>query len=68
LLLLAGLAIGVGSALVAIAPALLERQALPSVVPVLLLLAVVAGVGLVVARVAASAVLRLPVLESLRAE
>lgn len=68
LLLLVGLAIGVGAALVATLPALVERQALPSLAPVLLLLAVVAVVGLVVARLAASAVLRLPVLESLRAE
>jgi ABC-type lipoprotein release transport system permease subunit len=68
LLLLLGLAIGVGAALVATLPALVERQALPSLVPVLLLLAVVAVVGLAVARLAASAVLRLPVLESLRAE
>ncbi|HEY8232697.1 MAG TPA: FtsX-like permease family protein, partial [Vicinamibacteria bacterium] len=68
LLLLLGLAIGTGAALVAILPALLERATLPSLAPVLLLVAVVALVGLLVSRVAASAVLRLPVLESLRSE
>jgi hypothetical protein len=68
LLLFLGLAIGTGAALVAIAPGLAERATLPSLVPVLLLLAVVAGAGLVVSRVASAAVLRLPVLESLRSE
>ena len=41
---------------------------LPSRAPMLLLLAAVAAAGLLVARVAASAVLRLPLLESLRSE
>ena len=49
-------------------PALAERATLPSLVPVLLLLAAVAVVGLLVSRLAAGAVLRLPVLESLRSE
>jgi ABC-type lipoprotein release transport system permease subunit len=68
LLLAAGLAIGTGSALVAILPALAERATLPSLVPVVALVAAVAVVGLLVSRVAATAVLRLPVLESLRSE
>jgi ABC-type lipoprotein release transport system permease subunit len=68
LLLLLGLAIGTGAALVAIAPGLAERATLPSLLPVLLLLAAVAAAGLVVSRVASAAVLRLPVLESLRSE
>jgi ABC-type antimicrobial peptide transport system permease subunit len=68
LLLLAGLATGTGSALVAILPALAERATLPSLAPVLLLVLAVALVGLLVSHVAASAVLRLPVLESLRSE
>jgi len=67
-LLLLGLAVGTGAALVAIAPGLAERATLPALAPVLLLLAAVAVAGLVVSRVAASAVLRLPVLESLRSE
>jgi ABC-type antimicrobial peptide transport system permease subunit len=67
-LLLLGLAIGAGAALVAVLPALATRGTLPSLVPVLALLVVVAVVGLVVARLAASAVLRLPVLASLRSE
>ena len=49
-------------------PGLAERATLPALAPVLLLLAAVALVGLVVSRLAASAVLRLPVLESLRSE
>jgi ABC-type antimicrobial peptide transport system permease subunit len=68
LLLLLGLAIGAGAALVAIAPGLAERATWPSLVPVALLLAAVAAAGLVVSRLAAAAVLRLPVLESLRSE
>jgi hypothetical protein len=68
LLLLLGLGIGTGAALVAIAPGLAERATLPSLAPVLLLLAAVAAAGLVVSRLAAAAVLRLPVLESLRSE
>jgi len=67
-LLLLGLAIGAGAALVAVLPALATRGTLPSLAPVLALLVVVAAVGLVVARLAASAVLRLPVLASLRSE
>jgi len=51
LLLLLGLAIGAGAALVAIAPGLAERATWPSLAPVLLLLAAVAATGLVVARV-----------------
>ena len=68
LLLLLGLAIGAGAALVAIAPGLAERATWPSLVPVALLLVAVAAAGLVVSRLAAAAVLRLPVLESLRSE
>jgi hypothetical protein len=68
LLLLLGLAIGTGAALVAIAPGLAERATWPSLVPVVLLLAAVAAAGLVVSRLAAAAVLRLPLLESLRSE
>ena len=68
LLLLLGLAIGSGAALVAILPALADRAALPSLAPVLGLLVIVAAAGLAVSRVAASAVLRLPLLESLRSE
>ena len=49
-------------------PALATRGALPSLAPVLALLVIVAVVGLVVSRLAASAVLRLPVLASLRSE
>jgi ABC-type antimicrobial peptide transport system permease subunit len=68
LLLLLGLAIGTSAALVAIAPGLVERSTLPSLVPVFLLLAAVAIAGLVVSRLASAAVLRLPLLESLRSE
>jgi ABC-type antimicrobial peptide transport system permease subunit len=68
LLLFLGLAIGTGAALVAILPALAERATLPALVPVLILLALVAAAGLAVSRAAAGAVLRLPVLESLRSE
>ncbi len=68
LLLFLGLAVGTGAALVAIAPALAERASWPSLAPVLLLLAAVAVAGLAVSRLAAAAVLRLPVLESLRSE
>lgn len=68
LLLGLGLAIGTGAALVAIAPALVQRAALPSLGPVLLLLVSMTLVGLLVSRAAAAAVLRLPVLESLRSE
>ena len=68
LLLLLGLAIGSGAALVAILPALADRATLPALAPVLLLLVVVAGAGLVVSRLAAGVVLRLPLLESLRSE
>ncbi len=68
LLLFLGLAIGTGAALVAIAPGLRERATLPSLVPVLALLALVALAGLLVSRLASAAVLRLPVLESLRSE
>ena len=68
LLLLLGLAIGSATALVAILPALADRATLPTLAPVLLLLVVVAGAGLVVSRLAAGVVLRLPLLESLRSE
>ncbi len=68
MLLFLGLAIGAGAALVAIAPGLRERATLPSFVPVLALLALVALAGLFVSRLASAAVLRLPVLESLRSE
>jgi putative ABC transport system permease protein len=67
-LLFLGLAVGAGAALVAVLPALASRATLPSLVPVLALLVVVAVVGLLVSRLAASAVLRLPVLASLRSE
>ncbi len=67
-LLLLGLLIGTGAALVATLPGLIERATLPALAPVLLLLAAVAAAGLVVSRLAASAVLRLPLLESLRSE
>jgi ABC-type antimicrobial peptide transport system permease subunit len=67
-LLFLGLVIGAGPRLVAVLPALATRGTLPSLAPVLALLVVVAAVGLVVARLAASAVLRLPVLASLRSE
>jgi ABC-type antimicrobial peptide transport system permease subunit len=68
LLLLLGLAIGVGAALVAIAPALAERGTLPSLLPLLGLVGAVALAGLAIARLASSAVVRLPLLESLRSE
>jgi hypothetical protein len=68
LLLFLGLAIGAGAALVAILPALKDRATLPALAPVLVLLAAVAAAGLAIARLAAGAVLRLPVLESLRSE
>jgi putative ABC transport system permease protein len=68
LLLFLGLAIGTGTALVAILPALADRATLPALAPVLVLLVAVGGAGLGVARLAAGAVLRLPVLESLRSE
>ena len=68
LLLFLGLAIGTGTALVAILPALADRGTLPALAPVVVLLGAVALAGLAVARVAAGAVLRLPVLESLRSE
>jgi len=68
LLVALGLAIGAGSALVAILPALAQRATLPSLLPVLLLVLAVALAGLAVSRIAAISVLRLPLLGSLRSE
>jgi ABC-type antimicrobial peptide transport system permease subunit len=67
-LLLLGLGAGTAAALVAIGPALREREGqLPLVSLVVLLLAVVLT-GLAVSRLAVSAIQRLPVLASLRSE
>jgi putative ABC transport system permease protein len=67
-LLLLGLGIGTAAALVAIAPALREREGQVPVVSVAVLLGAVILTGLAVSRVAVGAILRLPVLESLRSE
>jgi ABC-type antimicrobial peptide transport system permease subunit len=67
-LLLVGLGMGTAAALVAIAPALREREGQVPIVSVAVLLGAVILTGLAVSRVAVGAILRLPVLESLRSE
>ena len=67
-LLLLGLGAGTVAALVAIGPALREREGQLPIVSVAVLLVVVILTGLAVSRVAVAAILRLPVLESLRSE
>jgi putative ABC transport system permease protein len=68
LLLAAGLGIGVVSALVAIAPAALERGARLPVVPIAVLTAAIAAVGLAASLVAARLLHRAPLLPALKSE
>jgi putative ABC transport system permease protein len=68
LLLLLGLGTGAACALVAIAPALMERGGRVPVMALAALLVAVATAGLVVSALAVAAVNRMPLLASLRAE
>ncbi|MET0553822.1 MAG: ABC transporter permease [Vicinamibacteria bacterium] len=68
LLLAAGLGIGVVAALVAIAPAALERGARLPVVPIAVLALAIAGVGLAASLVAARLLHRAPLLSALKDE
>jgi putative ABC transport system permease protein len=67
-LLLLGLGTGTATALVAIGPALREREGQLPVASIVVLLAVVILTGLAVSRLAVAAIQRLPVLASLRSE
>ena len=68
LLLAAGLGIGVASALVAIAPAALERGAHLPVVPIAVLAVAIAAVGLAASLIAARLLHRAPLLPALKSE
>ena len=67
-LLLLGLGLGTATALVAIGPALREREGQLPLVSIVVLLAAVVLTGLAVSRLAVAAIQRLPVLASLRSE
>lgn len=67
LLLVAGIAIGLGAALLAIAPVLIARGSQASVLSMVLLLAAVLGAGLAATWVATRVAMRLRLLDSLRA-
>jgi putative ABC transport system permease protein len=67
-LLLLGLGTGTATALVAIGPALREREGQLPIVSIVVLLGVVILTGLGVSRLAVAAIQRLPVLASLRSE
>ena len=67
-LLLLGLGMGTATALVAIGPALREREGQLPLVSIVVLLVAVVLTGLAVSRLAVAAIQRLPVLASLRSE